>query len=107
MASPWNRLVAIGWESIVVWFNWFIDHILTVSDQYFYPVATHLALVAFLACTAQWNAIAVQLPQGRLTTTAVTHTLVVDAHCPCSWWNTRGDYPRSTTIIIKTQHTYK
>jgi hypothetical protein len=84
VASPWNRLVTIGCESIVVWFNWFIDHILTVWDQYFLPVATHLAFVALGACTAQRNAVAVQLPQGRLTATAVTHTLVVDSHYPCS-----------------------
>lgn len=107
VTSHQNRLVTTGWESIVVWFNWLIDHILTVWHQYFCPVATHLAFVTLGACAAQRNAIAVQLPQGRLTATAVTHTLVVDSHYPCSWWNTRGDYPRTTTIIIRTQHTYK
>lgn len=107
VTSPWNRLVTIGCESIVVWFNWFIDHILAVWHQYFLPVAAHLAFVTLGACAAQWNAIAIQLPPWRLTTTTVTHTLVVDSHCPCSWWNTRGDYPRSTTIIIRTQHPYK
>ena len=75
-------------RSIVFRFNWFIDHILTVWHQYFCPVAAHLAFVAFPACPAQRNAVAVQLPLWGLAWSAMAHTSVVDSHIrsPCWDW---------------------
>ena len=96
-------------RSIVFGFNWFVNHILAVWHQYFWPVATHLALVALSACPAQGQAIAVKLPLWGLATTAMAHTSVVDSHIrsPCWDWPILSKRNVPTVIIQDRQHENK
>lgn len=96
-------------RSIVFRFNWFVNHILAVWHQYFWPVASHLAFVAFIACPAQRNAVAVQLPLWRLAWSAMAHTSVVDSHIrsPCWDWPILSKRNVPTVIIQDWQHKNK